>query len=104
MIFPDIFSIGTLKIMTEISDVLGKKVPILGEGSSDFWDWPTNRQFYQTEVLQDSTPVLMFSGPLIYNVNMGSGWATSSLIRVAPPQFLAWVLSCLRFRPLTFLP
>jgi hypothetical protein len=72
--FPDIFTIGTVRLVEELKKSLGSTFPILGGGASDPWKFDQTREFYGEEVLQDAAPMLFFSGPLEYHFNVVSGW------------------------------
>jgi len=58
--------------------MLGNHVPIVGGASADQvlyskLDYQT-QQFFRDEVLTDATPVLLFSGPLLFSLGVQSGW------------------------------
>lgn len=72
--FPDIFTIGTVKLVEELQKRLGGTFPIFGGGSSDPWKFDKTREFYNEEILQDAAPLLFFSGPIEFVFNIGSGW------------------------------
>lgn len=75
MAFPEVFTIGLVKVVKEMESVLGKDVPIVGAGATDMnFKFTENSQFYNTEVLHDSAPFLIFSGPLRYAIASSSGW------------------------------
>lgn len=73
-IFPDIFTIGTVSLVEELKKKLGANFPIFGGGASDPWKFDKTREFYEDEILQDSAPMLFFSGPIEFVFNIGSGW------------------------------
>lgn len=72
--FPDIFTVGTVKLVEELKKRLGKTFPIFGGGASDPWKFDKTREFYNEEILQDAAPMLFFAGPLEFVFNIGSGW------------------------------
>lgn len=73
--FPDITTLGAVQVIKELGLILGKKFPIVGGGASDMrFKFNENAQFYKTEVLHDSAPFLIFSGPLRLAINAASGW------------------------------
>lgn len=72
--FPDIFTIGTVKLIEELKKRLGTTFPIFGGGASDPWKFDKTREFYNEEILQDAAPMLFFSGPIGFVFNIGSGW------------------------------
>jgi hypothetical protein len=49
-------------ITATLQDAVGVDVPIVGALAGDQWRLKSTRQFCGTEVLQDSVPVLLFSG------------------------------------------
>lgn len=72
--FPDIFTIGTVRLIEELQKRLGVNFPIFGGGASDPWKFDKTCEFYNDEILQDAAPMLFFSGPLEIVFNIGSGW------------------------------
>lgn len=70
----DIFTIGTVEVVKELKNVLGKDFPILGGGASDPWKFTQTREFYGDEILEDAAVLLFFAGPLEYSFSIGSGW------------------------------
>lgn len=72
--FPDIFTIGTVRLIEELQSRLGSNFPIFGGGASDPWKFDKTREFYNEEILQDAAPMLFFSGPIEFVFNIGSGW------------------------------
>ena len=65
-------------ITAEIGDVLGTSVPVVGGGAApDFpmaVPWLGGFQFFGDQVLTDSVPVLLMSGPLKVSVGVAHGW------------------------------
>jgi serine phosphatase RsbU (regulator of sigma subunit) len=53
---------------------LGNDVPVVGGVSADYWQFKGTRQFYDTDVVSDSLPILLFSGPLVVSFGVASGW------------------------------
>lgn len=74
LIFPDIFTIGTVRLVEEMKRYLNPAFPIFGGGASDPWKFDQTHEFYNDEVLQDAVPMLFFAGPLDYRFNVVSGW------------------------------
>lgn len=72
--FPDIFTVGTVKLVEELKNRLGDNFPIFGGGASDPWKFDKTREFYNEEILQDAAPMLFFAGPIEFVFNVGSGW------------------------------
>ncbi|MBC8212792.1 MAG: FIST C-terminal domain-containing protein [Gammaproteobacteria bacterium] len=76
---PDGLSTMSHPMLIEMQSILGPMVPIVGGASADqvLWskqDYKT-KQFFRNEVLSDSTPVLLFAGPLLYSLGVQSGWS-----------------------------
>lgn len=72
--FPDIFTVGTVRLVEELQKRLGPTFPIFGGGASDPWKFDKTHEFYNEEILQDSAPLLFFAGPIECVFNIGSGW------------------------------
>jgi|694.fasta_scaffold19488_6 hypothetical protein len=72
--FPDIFTIGTVRLVEELKKRLGDSFPIFGGGASDPWKFDQTHEFYNEEILQDAAPLLFLSGPIEFVFNVGSGW------------------------------
>jgi hypothetical protein len=72
--FPDIFTVGTVRLVEGLKRSLGALFPVLGGGASDPWQFDRTREFYGDEVLQDAAPLLLFAGPLDWACNVVSGW------------------------------
>jgi len=66
-------------VMSEIGEVLGRTVPVFGGGAApDFpiaMPWLGGIQFYGNQVLTNSLPVLLISGPLNVSVGVAHGWS-----------------------------
>lgn len=61
-------------IIDSLKQALGEKFPIFGGLSADQWKFIKPYQFYNNQVLEDSVPVLLFSGPLHYSSGVEVGW------------------------------
>lgn len=72
--FPDIFTVGTVRLVEELQKRVGGTFPIFGGGASDPWKFDKTCEFYNEEILQDAAPMLFFSGPIDIVFNIGSGW------------------------------
>jgi len=75
---PDGLSTMSYPMLNEMQSMLGSHVPIVGGASADQvlyskLDYRT-QQFFHDEVLSDATPVLLFSGPLLFALGVQSGW------------------------------
>jgi len=61
-------------ITAALQDGVGLEVPVFGALAGDQWRLQSTRQFFGTEVLQDSVPVLLFSGELRFSYGVATGW------------------------------
>jgi hypothetical protein len=71
---PDGLSTSGVTIIDSLKQVLGESVPIMGGTAGDQWQFQQTYQFFQTEVLSDALPVLLFSGELCLSCGVASGW------------------------------
>lgn len=60
-------------ILHGLQSALGS-APIFGGATADQAKMEQNYQFYKTEVLNDSVPFLLFSGPVCFSHGVASGW------------------------------
>ena len=65
--------INGVSIVEGLGQALGQSVPIFGGLSSDDWKFQATYQFFKTEVLRDSVPILLFSGNLLVSCGAASG-------------------------------
>lgn len=75
--FTDLLQSDLGAVVESLSDVLGKDIPVVGGASAaeDIRATPwMSHQFYGTEVLSDSLPLLLFSGPLKISASVAHGW------------------------------
>jgi hypothetical protein len=71
--FPDSLTASGVLILDGLKQALGS-VPIVGGMTADDYTFEGTHQFFQTEVLVDSIPVLLFSGNLLFSHGVASGW------------------------------
>jgi hypothetical protein len=75
---PTIEQFDPTAITVEIGEILGAGVPVIGGGAApDFpiaMPWLGGRQFYGEQVLTNTIPVLLVSGPLKVSVGVAHGW------------------------------
>ncbi len=64
---------GTL-IVDGLKLALGDRFPILGGLACDQLQFNQTYQFFNTEVLSDSVPILLFSGNLLFSHGVANGW------------------------------
>lgn len=71
---PESLTADGVSIVDGLKNMLGKNFPILGGLACDNWKFNQNYQFFKTEVLSDSIPVLLFSGKLLFSHGVANGW------------------------------
>lgn len=59
---PESLTTSGISILEGLKAALGRDFPIFGGLAGEDWKFQETYQFYQTEVLQDALPVLLFSG------------------------------------------
>jgi hypothetical protein len=78
IVTPSIEGIDPSLVTSEVAQVLGPDVPLFGGGAApDFpmtTPWLGGVQFYDDQVLTDSLPVLLVSGPLKVSIGVAHGW------------------------------
>jgi hypothetical protein len=57
-----------------LKSALGAKIPIIGGTAGDQYRLEKTYQFFGTEVLTDSLPILIFSGDILFSYGIGCGW------------------------------
>lgn len=72
---PESMTTSGQQIVEALQRELGEGVPLFGAGAADQWRLKSTRQFFGTEVVSDSIPVLLFSGALTCSFSVASGWA-----------------------------
>ena len=71
---PESLTADGVSIINGLKLELGEKFPILGGLACDSWKFHQSYQFFQTEVLSDSVPILLFSGKLLFSYGVANGW------------------------------
>ncbi|MBW4692964.1 MAG: FIST C-terminal domain-containing protein [Lyngbya sp. HA4199-MV5] len=71
--FPDSLTASGVLVLDGLKQALGT-VPIVGGMTADDYTFKKTHQFFQTDVLVDSVPVLLFSGHLLFSHGVASGW------------------------------
>jgi hypothetical protein len=71
---PESINVNGDFILDGLKQALGQEFPILGGGAGDGGKLKKTYQFFQTEVLTDSVPILLFSGDLLFSHGVASGW------------------------------
>lgn len=76
--FPDSLTSNGVLILEGLKQTLGEDIPIIGGMAADDYTFEKTYQFFQTEVLNDSVPVLLFSGNILFSHGVASGWTPIS--------------------------
>jgi hypothetical protein len=61
-------------VTATLQEAVGHGTPIFGALAGDQWRLKSTRQFFGTEVLRDSIPVLLLSGDLHFSYGVATGW------------------------------
>ncbi len=62
------------KTVEALRKALGEDVDLFGGRAADHRKYEITRQFFGREVVSDSVPILVLSGPLFYSFGVASGW------------------------------
>ncbi|CCQ73618.1 FIST signal transduction protein [Magnetospira sp. QH-2] len=72
---PESVGLDGQTLVETFTGILGEQdVPLLGATTADQWQFTGSKQFFGAEVVSDSLPILLFSGPLAYSYAVASGW------------------------------
>ncbi|MEH2058821.1 MAG: FIST N-terminal domain-containing protein [Nostoc sp.] len=71
---PESLTTSGVSILNGLKLALGQYVPIFGGLAGDQSRYQNTYQFFQTEVLSDSVPILLFSGRILFSHAVASGW------------------------------
>ena len=72
---PESLTTSGVAIIKSLKAILGHLFPIYGGLASEEWQFKRTYQFYQTEVLQDALPILLFSGSALqFSSGVASGF------------------------------
>ncbi|MBE9207076.1 FIST C-terminal domain-containing protein [Nostoc sp. LEGE 06077] len=72
--FPESLTVDGVAIVEGLKLALGKDIPIFGGLTADQWKFEKTYQFFQTEILHDAVPLLIFSGKFLFSQGVASGW------------------------------
>lgn len=72
--FPESLTSSGQAVVEALNDKLGGRTPVFGATSGDGYVLKRTFQFFGREVFEDSVPVLLLSGPLVYSAAAASGW------------------------------
>ena len=71
---PESLTTSGVSILNGLKLALGQHVPIFGGLAADQSRYQNTYQFFQTEVLSDSVPILLFSDTILFSHGVTSGW------------------------------
>ncbi|MBD2677065.1 MULTISPECIES: FIST signal transduction protein [Nostoc] len=71
---PESLTTSGVSILNGLKLALGQDVPIFGGLAADHSKYQNTYQFFQTEVLSDSVPILLFCGKILFSHGVASGW------------------------------
>ncbi|MBD0385430.1 MAG: FIST C-terminal domain-containing protein [Nostoc sp. C3-bin3] len=71
---PESLTTSGVSILNGLKLALGQYVPIFGGLAADQSRYQNTFLFFQTEVLSDSVPILLFSGTILFSYGVASGW------------------------------
>lgn len=71
---PESLTTSAVAVLAGLAQALGPTIPIVGGLTGDQYRRQQTFQFFQTDVLSDSVPVLLFSGNLHMSCGVSSGW------------------------------
>lgn len=78
IVLPDGMTSSAYRVLEGLGNILGTEVPVIGGMSADRVaigkDSYSTYQFCGDQVLTDSVPLLLFSGPVVYSLGVESGW------------------------------
>lgn len=71
---PESLTLNGAECVATLQDTLGDGIPLFGATAGDQWVFERTKQFYGGEILSNSLPILLFSGPLKFSFGVASGW------------------------------
>lgn len=71
---PESLTTSGVSILDGLKLALGENFPIFGGLAADQSRYQKTYQFFQTEVLSDAVPILLFSGNVLFSSGIASGW------------------------------
>ncbi|MDZ8188732.1 MAG: FIST N-terminal domain-containing protein [Nostoc sp. ChiSLP02] len=72
---PESLTTSGVSILNGLKLALGQDVPVFGGLAADQSKYQNTYQFFQTEVLSDSVPILLFCGKILFSYGVASGWS-----------------------------
>jgi len=74
ILVPESLTISGQKTVEVLRQVLGDEVDLFGGRAADNRKYENTLQFCGRDVVSDSVPILILSGPLVYSFGVASGW------------------------------
>jgi len=74
IVTPDSLTVSGNSVVEGLQKQLGENFPIIGGTAGDQLRIKQTYQFYKDQVLSNSAPFLLFSGPLLLSFGVESGW------------------------------
>ncbi len=71
---PESLTTSGVTILEGLKQGLGQEIPIVGGTTGDQWQFRATKQFFGTEVLNDSVPILLLTGNLKFGYGVSNGW------------------------------
>ncbi len=71
---PESLTISGQQTVSALRKVLGDNVDLFGGAAGDQRKYVSTLQFHGRDVVSDSVPILLLSGPLVYSFGVASGW------------------------------
>ncbi|AFY35097.1 FIST signal transduction protein [Calothrix sp. PCC 7507] len=71
---PESLTTSGVSILDGLKLALGENIPIFGGLAADQSRYQNTYQFFQTEVVSDSVPILLFYGKILFSHGVASGW------------------------------
>jgi hypothetical protein len=82
VITPTSLTTSNEQIVKTVREVIGIDLPLFGASAGDQWRFQNTFQFFNSEVLEDAIPMMVFSGPMKMGSGTQSGWKTIGPIGV----------------------
>ena len=73
--FPNIYGIPFEPALAQLNELLGPDCPTFGGVAGTLWkDTTSIYQFFKNDILTDSLPILLMSGPVEYAFSLANSW------------------------------
>ncbi len=74
IVTPESLTVNNVEVLESIKDEFSTNFPIFGGLAGDQWQMKETFQFFKTDVLSDSLPILVFAGPVYFSSGLANGW------------------------------